>query len=116
MIEQRLRLELKKNTPDSLYKITKEFPGVSKATINKIAKKIFLKEELYKGPYIDLAPDLVILSNVGYDLKGKVNSHSVFDRTNLVGMHTQHDAFFFSSGSIPCKSIFDAKDAILGFL
>ena len=83
---------------------------------NKIAKKIFLKEELYKGPYIDLAPDLAILSNAGYDLKGKVNSHAVFDRTNLVGMHTQHDAFFFSSGSIPCKSIFDAKDTILGFL
>ena len=83
---------------------------------NKIAKKIFLKEELYKGPYIDRAPDLVILANVGYDLKGKVNSHAVFDRTNLVGMHTQHDAFFFSSGSIPCKSIFDAKDTILGFL
>jgi len=47
MIEQRLRLELEKKNPDSLYKITKEFPGVSKATINKIAKEI-TTPELFK--------------------------------------------------------------------
>ena len=122
----RIHINLKDKYPlgavdTSDYKLVRQElkQGLEKLTFkdgNKIAKKIFLKEELYKGPYIDLAPDLVILSNVGYDLKGKVNSHAVFDRTNLVGMHTQHDAFFFSSGSIPCKTIFDAKDTILGFL
>jgi predicted AlkP superfamily phosphohydrolase/phosphomutase len=80
---------------------------------NKIAKQIFLKEELYKGPYMDQAPDLVVLSHHGYDLKGKVKTDAVFGRSNLVGMHTQDDAFFFGSSGTPCKTIFDAKDIIL---
>jgi predicted AlkP superfamily phosphohydrolase/phosphomutase len=83
---------------------------------SNIAKKIYLKEELYKGPCLDQAPDLVILSNHGYDLKGKVNTHSIFGRTDLSGMHTQDDAFFFSKSGIECKSIFDAKRIILNSL
>jgi len=47
IIEQRLRLKLKKENPDSLYKISKEFPDVSKTTINKIAKEI-INPELFK--------------------------------------------------------------------
>lgn len=47
LIEQRLRLELKKENPDSLYKISKEFPDVSRATINKIAKEI-TNPEIFK--------------------------------------------------------------------
>jgi predicted AlkP superfamily phosphohydrolase/phosphomutase len=77
-----------------------------------IAKKIYLKEELYQGPHVDLAPDLVMLSHHGYDLKGKVNSKAVFGRTPLMGMHTQDDAFFYSSSGIQCNSIFDARAII----
>ena len=79
---------------------------------SKIAKRIYLKEELYQGAHMDQAPDLVVLSHHGYDLKGKVNSTTVFGRTNLVGMHTQDDAFFYSSSGIQCKSIFDARGII----
>ena len=79
---------------------------------SKIAKKVYLKEELYQGSHIDRAPDLVVLSHHGYDLKGKVNSNAVFGRTNLVGMHTQDDAFFYSSSGIQCNSIFDARGII----
>jgi len=80
---------------------------------NRIAKKVFLKEELYHGPYMDQAPDLVVLSHHGYDLKGKVKTDVVFGRSNLVGMHSQDDAFFYSSTGVECKSIFDAKEVIL---
>lgn len=79
----------------------------------KVIKKVYNKEELYFGPNVDRAPDLVALSNPGYDLKGKVCSDAVFDRTSLTGMHSQEDAFFFSSDSTPCQSIFDAKDIVL---
>ncbi len=79
---------------------------------SKIAKKIYFKEELYQGPNVDRAPDLVVLSRHGYDLKGKVSSKAVFGRTNLVGMHTQDDAFFYSSTGIQCSSIFDARGII----
>jgi predicted AlkP superfamily phosphohydrolase/phosphomutase len=78
----------------------------------KIAKRVFLKEELYDGPQLKRSPDLVLLSQPGYDLKGKVNSNSVFGRSNLMGMHSQDDAFFFSSSGIQCKSIFKIKKII----
>jgi predicted AlkP superfamily phosphohydrolase/phosphomutase len=79
----------------------------------RVTKQVYLKEELYQGPHIDQGPDLIILSNPGYDLKGKVNSNSVFGLTNLAGMHSQHDAFFYNSSGFPCKTIFDAKNIIL---
>ncbi|MBW2107484.1 MAG: alkaline phosphatase family protein [Deltaproteobacteria bacterium] len=79
----------------------------------RIAKQVFLKEELYHGPFLDQAPDLVVLSHHGYDLKGKVKTDTVFGRSNLVGMHTQDDAFFYSGQGHACGSIFDAKDIIL---
>jgi len=78
-----------------------------------IAKKLYLSEELYKGPHFDRAPDLVMLSHPGYDLKGKASSPRVFGRTNLMGMHSQDDAFFFSSEGIKCDSIFDVAEIIL---
>jgi predicted AlkP superfamily phosphohydrolase/phosphomutase len=79
----------------------------------KVVKKVYDKEDLYHGPHVDLAPDLVVLSNHGYDLKGKVNSDAVFGRTNLLGMHSQDDAFFFSTSGVQCTSIFDAKGILL---
>lgn len=80
---------------------------------NRIAKKVYLKEEVYRGSYLDLAPDLIIVSNHGYDLKGRVLSETVFGRTSLQGMHTQDDAFFFNSNGRKCNSILDAKSTIL---
>jgi predicted AlkP superfamily phosphohydrolase/phosphomutase len=80
---------------------------------NNIAKRIYLTEELYHGSHVDRAPDLVVLSHHGYDLKAKVKSNVVFGRSSLVGMHTQDDAFFFSSTGAECKSIFEAKDVIV---
>jgi predicted AlkP superfamily phosphohydrolase/phosphomutase len=80
---------------------------------DKVIKKVYNKEELYFGSNVDRAPDLIALSNAGYDLKGKVVSDAVFGRTSLTGMHSQDDAFFFSSDGTPCRSIFNAKDIVL---
>ncbi len=80
---------------------------------DKIAKRIYFKEELYHGPCADQAPDLIVLSHHGYDLKAKVKGDNVFGRTNLAGMHSQDDAFFFSSSGTQCTSIFDARNIIL---
>jgi len=77
-----------------------------------VVKKVYAKDELFHGPYLSAAPDLVVLSNPGYDLKGKVNSTEVFGRTDLEGMHTQDDAFFYSSTGAQIKSIFEAKEMI----
>jgi predicted AlkP superfamily phosphohydrolase/phosphomutase len=79
-----------------------------------VTKRVFLKEEIYSGPFFDQAPDLIMLSNHGYDLKGKVNTPGVFGKTDLQGMHTQNDAFFYTSSGTACTSIFEVKQAILG--
>jgi predicted AlkP superfamily phosphohydrolase/phosphomutase len=79
---------------------------------DKVIRKVYFKEELYRGPFMDQAPDIVLLSNEGFDLKGRLNAN-IFDRTSLQGMHTQNDAFFFSSGNYKCDSIYDIKDIIL---
>jgi predicted AlkP superfamily phosphohydrolase/phosphomutase len=81
---------------------------------NKVTKKVYWKEELYKGPYISNAPDLVVLSHHGYDLKGRISSSNIFGHTTLQGMHTQDDAFMFSSKGKKAKSIFEMKQLILG--
>lgn len=79
---------------------------------NPIVKKVYLKEELYDGPMLHQAPDLVVLSQHGYDMKGKAGSKEVFGTSGLQGMHTQDDAFFFSSSNSACKTIFEAKTII----
>jgi predicted AlkP superfamily phosphohydrolase/phosphomutase len=62
---------------------------------NAIVKRIFEREEIYTGPTLAAAPDLCVLSNYGYDLKGAVNKQELMDREVFTGMHTQDDATFF---------------------
>jgi predicted AlkP superfamily phosphohydrolase/phosphomutase len=93
--------------------------GLEKLTFNNgqpVVKRVYLKEDIYHGPFTVNAPDFVILSNSGFDLKGSVTSERVFDRTNLEGMHTQDDAFFFNTTGIECKSIFEIKQVIVDSL
>jgi len=58
----------------------------------RVLKAVYRKEEVYTGPFADKAPDLVLLSNHGYDLKGSMAKDRLFDRGFLTGMHTQDDA------------------------
>ena len=78
-----------------------------------VIRKVFHGEEIYTGPFAREGPDLVLLSRHGFDLKGKIGSPTVFGRTDLQGMHTQDDAFFFSSKGLEPRSIFEIKEIIL---
>ena len=82
----------------------------------KVVRQIYAKEDLYHGRYADRAPDLVILSKPGFDFKGKAHHTDVFGHSGLQGMHTQDDAFFYSSNGIECRSIFEIKQRIIDFL
>ncbi len=62
----------------------------------KVIRKIFDTHEIYSGPYLEKGPDLICLSEYGFDLKGSVKKKDIFGRTNLQGMHTWDDAFFWS--------------------
>ncbi len=63
----------------------------------KVIREIFLAENVYSGPLVSHGPDLLALSEYGFDLKGSVKKKEVFGRTNLQGMHTWDDAFFWAA-------------------
>jgi len=63
----------------------------------KVVRRIFRGADIYSGPQTFRGPDLVVLSEPGFDLKGSVKKKDVFGRTNLEGMHTWDDAFFWAN-------------------
>ncbi len=56
---------------------------------------VFARDELYHGPRLEAAPDLVVHANDGYDPKGALSRREVFGRSALTGMHTYADSLFF---------------------
>jgi predicted AlkP superfamily phosphohydrolase/phosphomutase len=57
--------------------------------------RVFRRDELYAGPCLEMAPDLVVHFNPGYDPKGALARSEVFGRSALTGMHTYDDSLFF---------------------
>lgn len=61
-----------------------------------VMERVFERDEVYSGPEIEGAPDLIPVGHHGFDLKDTVKETALFGRTNLTGMHTWDDAFFWS--------------------
>lgn len=62
----------------------------------KIIRKVCKRDQIYHGKYKKYAPDLVLLSNSGYNLRGSIEKKEMFEKNDIiVGMHTQQDAFLF---------------------
>jgi predicted AlkP superfamily phosphohydrolase/phosphomutase len=63
----------------------------------KVVRKVFLAKDIYCGPYVSKGPDLIVLGEPGFDMKGSVKKKEIFGRTpGLQGMHTWDDAFFLA--------------------
>ena len=69
----------------------------------KIIKEVFFPEEIYEGPETGRAPDLVLLTEDGFDLKANIKKEEPFGRTHFTGMHNRHDAFLISNLELPDK-------------
>lgn len=65
-------------------------------TGNQIIDKVFKREEIYSGPYLDEAADLIVHPKDGYDLKGNLYTQSLVGRSHLIGMHTYDDAYLIT--------------------
>ena len=63
----------------------------------KVVSRIFSAEDVYRGPLAARGPDLLAVSEYGFDFKGTTRKKEVFTRTNLQGMHTWDDAFFWAA-------------------
>jgi len=64
---------------------------------SKVVREVFDTDEIYSGPHVASGPDLIVLSEYGFDMKGSVKKKEVFGRSNLQGMHTWDDAFFWAN-------------------
>ncbi len=70
-----------------------------------VIKDIYLKEEIFHGNCLDYGPDIYLLPNYGFDLKGATNRENIFGKTHFRGMHTYDDAHFFISEPLQNEDI-----------
>jgi predicted AlkP superfamily phosphohydrolase/phosphomutase len=73
-------------------KLKKTLFGLRNDEGNPVIASIFEKEEIYKGPYLNDAPDLVCIPNPGFDLKGNMRKEEIFTKDIFTGMHTWENA------------------------
>lgn len=71
----------------------------------RVVKKAYLKKEIFRGVFSDEGPDIYLLPNYGYDLKGSVRADGVFGRTVFNGMHTYDDAHLFVSKPLEAEDV-----------
>ncbi len=69
----------------------------------KVIKNVFFKEEIYSGKYFDNAPDLVLLSNYGFDLKAGITKKEKYAISFFEGMHSQDNALLLDSYGFELK-------------
>jgi predicted AlkP superfamily phosphohydrolase/phosphomutase len=87
-VERSARRALKEEIAGKLAKL--EYQG------RRVVRKVFFAEDVYSGPLAAKGPDLIVVGEPGFDMKGSVRKKEVFGRTGLQGMHTWDDAFFWS--------------------
>jgi predicted AlkP superfamily phosphohydrolase/phosphomutase len=62
----------------------------------RVVRRVFDAEEIYSGPCVADGPDLIVLAERGFDMKGSIKKKEIFSPSSLQGMHTWDDAFFWS--------------------
>ncbi|MFW6040304.1 MAG: alkaline phosphatase family protein [Thermoplasmatota archaeon] len=61
----------------------------------EIIDNVFLKEEIYNGPYLERAPDIILNPKYGYDLKGDFHCREFMTKGLRTGMHVTRDSFVY---------------------
>ncbi len=79
----------------------------------RIFQAAFRREELYHGPYLEQAADLILAPYDGYDPKGPLYKEDLtFKGDELVGMHTHDDAMLYVGGRTIPQSRFSVLDVM----
>ncbi len=89
VVEKTEKSALKSEIASSLVEL--EFEG------HRVVRRVFDAEEIYSGPQAACGPDLVALAEPGFDMKGSLERRETFSQTDLQGMHTWDDAFFWAA-------------------
>ncbi|MBN2374492.1 alkaline phosphatase family protein [bacterium] len=107
LIPGRIYINLKGREPEGIVDPDKGYKALlenlkagllqlkDKETGERLIQAVYLRDEVYKGPYINQAPDMIALPENGYDIKGNVDQTDLVQETDMEGMHTFDDAFLF---------------------
>jgi predicted AlkP superfamily phosphohydrolase/phosphomutase len=87
---------------------------------NPVAKRVETRENAFRGDHDEIAPDLVVIPNDGFDLKaGFKGSDEVFDTGPRNGMHTFDNASLFiddADARIQDSDLYDIAPTILSLM
>lgn len=64
----------------------------------RVLRRVYRKEEVFKGPLLEHAPDLVAVADTGFNLRPGLNADSLWSKSARSGKHSQHDAFLLVHG------------------
>jgi predicted AlkP superfamily phosphohydrolase/phosphomutase len=84
-----------------------------------VAKRVETKEDAFRGAHDDIAPDLVVIPNDGFDLKaGFGGADDVFGTGPRNGMHTFDNASLFidADARIDDADLYDIAPTVLSLL
>jgi predicted AlkP superfamily phosphohydrolase/phosphomutase len=62
----------------------------------RVVKRICTRDEIYSGPFTDMAPDIVIMPHAGFDLKARLTAGQLTSKGVFTGMHTYDNAFLLT--------------------
>ena len=74
---------------------------------NKAVRYIYRKEEIYSGPFLNQAPDLILVGNDSFNLKANIKSDKLTDVPIFRGKHTLDNAFILVGNSEEKRNIAD---------
>jgi len=75
----------------------------------KVIKYIYRKEDVYSGPYLDDASDLILIAENGFNLKGSMASTELTGKGPFTGKHTYEDAFLLVKAKSTVPAWLDGK-------
>lgn len=78
-----------------------------------VIRHVLQGRNLYHGAQARLAPDLVLVPQPGFDLKGKFGRADMFGHFGRQGMHTADDVFFYDSMGSPARTPTEVGQTIL---
>lgn len=89
-------------------------------TGEQVVQGVHRREDVYTGPHVEAAPELLVDPRNGYDFKAMLSQGPAFTNSPVTGMHTLHDAHLWCSEPIEIApgggSIIDAPKLVFDFL
>lgn len=77
-----------------------------------VIKQVYRKEQVYSGPCLDAAPDLILLPEKEFNLKGSLASTTLTGQGPFTGKHTYENAFLYVSDPSLASSLSDKTSVV----